>query len=142
MLISESGFAEIQYSDVGSPCIGSDIGSDIEADIGTYSEISTDNISFRLVLLPGTNTTIAIIMTAIAVGIEYHREMDKVELRDYLDQDPDIAPAADLGPYASFLQSMPDYSDMTKEEFTRAVDALPLPLPGPPPPGISIHEAI
>ncbi len=42
--------------------------------------------------------------------------MDEDELRDYLDQDPDILQisTADLGPYARFLQSMPDYSDMTE----------------------------
>ena len=66
--------------------------------------------------------------------------MDEDELSNYLDQDPDILPTSttDLGPYAGFLQSMPDYSDMTKEEFTRAVDVLPLLHPGPPPPGAQL----
>jgi hypothetical protein len=72
------------------------------------------------------------------------REMDADDLRDYADQHPSIHPtsSADLGTYARFLQSMPDYFDMTQEVFTRAVDALPGPSLGPPPPGISIHEAI
>ena len=58
--------------------------------------------------------------------------MDEDELRDYLDQDPDIpsTSTADLGPYAGFLQSIPDYSDMSEAEFTRAVDALSLSRPG------------
>ena len=45
--------------------------------------------------------------------------MDADDLRDYADQ-LDIQPTspADLGPYARFLQSMPDYLDMTQEEFT------------------------
>jgi hypothetical protein len=70
--------------------------------------------------------------------------MDADDLRDYEDQLPSIQPTspADLGPYARFLQSMPDYLDMTQEEFTRAVDTLPQPSSRPPPPGISIHEAI
>ncbi len=70
--------------------------------------------------------------------------MDADDLRDYEDQLPSIHPtsSADLGPYARFLPSMPDYSDMTQEVFTRAVDALLRPSSGPPPPGISIHKAI
>ena len=53
--------------------------------------------------------------------------MDADDLRDYEDQLPSIQPTspADLGPYARFLQSMPDYLDMTQEEYTRAVDKLP-----------------
>ena len=83
---------------------------------------------------------IAMILTAIAVD----RDMDADDLRDYEDQLPSIQPTspADLGPYARFLQSMPDYLDMTQEQFTRAVDTLPQPSSGPPPPGISIHAAI
>ena len=48
--------------------------------------------------------------------------MDEDELRDYMDQDPGIPPTSttDFRPYARFLQ-MPDYSDMTQEEFTKAV---------------------
>jgi hypothetical protein len=70
--------------------------------------------------------------------------MDADDLRDYEDQHPSIYPtsSAHLGPYARFLQSMPDYIDMTQEVFTRAVDALPHASLGPPLPGISIHEAI
>jgi hypothetical protein len=70
--------------------------------------------------------------------------MDADDLRDYRDQHPSIHPtsSADLGTYARFLQGMPDFSDMTQEVFTRAVDALLLPSSGPPPPDISIHESI
>jgi hypothetical protein len=62
--------------------------------------------------------------------------MDADDLRDYEDQLPSIQPTfpADLGPYARFLQSMPDYLDMTQEEFTWAVDTLLQPSSGPPPP--------
>jgi hypothetical protein len=69
--------------------------------------------------------------------------MDADEMRDYEDQDPHIPPGstAKLGPYASFLQNLPDYNDMTQEEFDKAFEALPLPTPGPSPPGISIHAA-
>ena len=70
--------------------------------------------------------------------------MDADELRDCEDQDPHIPPpsAADLGPYARFLQNLPDYNNMTQEEFDKAFEALPLPAPWPPPPGISYHAAI
>ena len=72
------------------------------------------------------------------------RQMDADEMRDYEDQDPHIPPTstANLGPYARFLQNLPDYNDMTQEEFEKAFEALPLPRPGPSPPGISTHEAI
>ena len=67
--------------------------------------------------------------------------MDADDLRDYEDQLelPSIQPTspADLGPYARFLQSMPDYLDMTQEELTRAVDTLPQPSSRPPPPGFT-----
>jgi CRP-like cAMP-binding protein len=51
--------------------------------------------------------------------------MDADDLRDYEDQLPSIHPTspADLGPYARFLQSMPDYSDMTQEELAQLVGA-------------------
>ena len=39
-------------------------------------------------------------------------------------------------------QNLPDYNDMTQEEFNKAFEALPLPLQGPPPPGIPFHAAI
>ncbi len=65
-------------------------------------------------------------------------------MRDYEDQDPHIPPTstAKLGPYARFLQNLPDYNDMTQEEFDNAFEALPLPTPGPSLPGILIHAAI
>ena len=70
--------------------------------------------------------------------------MDADERRDFEDQDPHIPPTttADLGPYARFLQNLPDYNDMTQAEFNKAFEALPLPSPGPPPPGIPHHAAI
>jgi len=72
------------------------------------------------------------------------RDMDADEMRDYEDQDPHIphTSTANLGPYAHFIQTMPDYNDMTQEEFDRAFGSLPLPTAGPSPPGISIHAAI
>jgi hypothetical protein len=70
--------------------------------------------------------------------------MDADEMRDYEDQDPHVPPTstANLGPYARFLQNLPDYNDMTQEEFDMAFVALPLPRPGPSPPGISFAAAI
>ena len=51
--------------------------------------------------------------------------MDADELRDFENQDPHIPrpSAADLGPYARFLQNLPDYNDMTQEEFDKAFEA-------------------
>ena len=71
------------------------------------------------------------------------QEMDADEMCNYGDQDPHIRPTstANLGPYACFLQNLPDYNDMTQEEFDKAFEALMLPTPGPSPPGISIHAA-
>ena len=70
--------------------------------------------------------------------------MDADERRDFEDQDPHIppTPTSDLGPYARFLQNLPDYNYMTQEKFDKAFEVLPLPTPGPPPPGISYHAAI
>jgi hypothetical protein len=58
-----------------------------------------------------------------------YREMDADEMRDYEEQDPHIPPTstANLGPYARLLQNLPDYNDMTQEEFDKAFEALPLP---------------
>jgi hypothetical protein len=71
------------------------------------------------------------------------REMDADEKRDYEDQDPHIPPicTTKLGLYARFLQNLPDYNDITQEEFDKAFEAHLLPKPGPSPPGISIHAA-
>ncbi len=75
--------------------------------------------------------------------------MDADDMRDYLDQDPDIPPTstANLGPYACFLADSPDWSDMSQVDYTKAFEALPLPLPGsvvsaPPDFRLLIHEAI
>ena len=72
------------------------------------------------------------------------RDMDTDERRDYEDQDTHIPPTstANLGPYACFLQNLPDYNDMTQEESKTALEALQLPLLGPPPPDIPFHAAI
>jgi hypothetical protein len=72
------------------------------------------------------------------------REMDADEMRDYEDQVPHIpqTSTANLGPFARFLQTMPDHNDMTQEEFDRAFRSLPLPTAGPSPPGLSIHAAM
>jgi hypothetical protein len=64
-----------------------------------------------------------------------------------LEQDipPPQRPAA-TGPYASFLASMPDWIDMTQDEYNKSWEALPLPAVGRlllgPPPGISLERAI
>jgi hypothetical protein len=72
-------------------------------------------------------------------------EMDFQDLRDYEDQDPHVPPTttANLGPYACFLENMPDFINLTQEEYNTAFQAaFNRPIFGPPPPGISIHEAI
>jgi hypothetical protein len=65
-------------------------------------------------------------------------------MRNKLDQDPDVPPTstANLGHFARFIADMPDWSDMSQADYTKAYEALPQPLPGPAPPGLSIHEAI
>jgi hypothetical protein len=70
---------------------------------------------------------ITMILTAIVVGIARWTQMICAIMTPiYEDQHPSIHPTScsDLGPNACFLQSMPDYSDMTQQVFTRAVDAL------------------
>ena len=69
--------------------------------------------------------------------------MSTDEMRDYEDQDPHSPPTstAKLGPYASFLQFF-KLSDMTREEFDKALKEIPLPTPGPLPPEILFHAAI
>ena len=69
--------------------------------------------------------------------------MDTNDLRDYLDQDmlpPQHASAA--GPYARFLADMPDWINMTQQEYIKSWEALPLPAVGHIPPGISLEQAI
>ena len=46
------------------------------------------------------------------------------------------------GPYASFLPSMPDWINMTQDEYNKSSEALPLPAVGPVPPGISLEQAL
>jgi hypothetical protein len=52
--------------------------------------------------------------------------MDAGEMCDYEDQDSHIplTSTANHGPYASFLQNLPDYNYMTQEEFNKAFEAL------------------
>ncbi len=71
------------------------------------------------------------------------RQIDADDLRDYLEQDivPPQRPPA-IGPYASFLASMPDWINMTQDENNKSWEALPLPAVGPVPPGISLERAI
>ena len=61
-------YADIELANIGFQ-------SDNGFDIGSSSDIGTNNLSFRQVLLPGTNTIIAMIMTAITVGIERWTKM-------------------------------------------------------------------
>ena len=71
------------------------------------------------------------------------RQMDADDLRDYLEQDiiPPQRPAAS-DPYASYLASMPDWINMTQDEYKKSWEALPLPAVGPVPPGIPLERAI
>ncbi len=47
-----------------------------------------------------------------------------------------------IGPYASFLPSMPDWINMTQDEYNKSSEALPLPAVGPVPPDISLERAL
>ncbi len=69
--------------------------------------------------------------------------MDADDLRDYLEQDivPLQRPPA-TGPYARFLANMPDWINMTQDEYNKSWEALPLPAVGPAPHGISLERAI
>ena len=69
--------------------------------------------------------------------------MNAEDLRDYLEQDilPLQRPPA-TAPYASFLASMPDWINMTQDEYNKSSEALPLPAVGPVPPGISLERAL
>ena len=73
--------------------------------------------------------------------------MDADELRDYEDQGMmpthhSPGPASGLSPYAKFMSEMPDWINMTQEEYVQAWEALPMPAVGPVPPGISHKQAI
>ena len=71
------------------------------------------------------------------------RQMDADDLRDYLEQDivPHQLPPA-TGPYASYLARMPDWMNMTQDEYNKSWEALPLPAVGSAAPGISFEHAI
>jgi hypothetical protein len=53
--------------------------------------------------------------------------MDADEMRDFEDQDPHspLTSSANLGPYARFLQNLPDFINITQEEYDKAFQALP-----------------
>jgi hypothetical protein len=55
-------------------------------------------------------------------------EMDADDMCYYLDQDLDVPPtsSANLGPYACFFADLPDWSDLSKSDYTKAFEALPL----------------
>ena len=69
--------------------------------------------------------------------------MDADDLKDYLEQDivPHQLPPA-TGPYASYLARMPDWINMTQDEYNKSWEALPLPEVGSAPPGISLERAL
>ena len=46
------------------------------------------------------------------------------------------------GPYASYLARMPDWINMTQDEYNKSWEALPLPAVGSAPPGISLERAL
>jgi hypothetical protein len=41
-------------------------------------------------------------------------EMDADDMRDYLDQNPDVPPTSTANPYARFLADLPDWSDLSQ----------------------------
>jgi hypothetical protein len=44
--------------------------------------------------------------------------------------------------HARFLANMPDWMNMTQEEYNKSWEALPLPAVGHVPPGISLEQAM
>ena len=69
--------------------------------------------------------------------------MDADDFRDYFEQDivpPQLPPA--IGSFASYLARMPDWINMTQDEYNKSWEALPLPEVGSAPPGISLEHAI
>ncbi len=55
-----------------------------------------------------------------------HHEMNADDIDDDLDLDPDVPTisAANLRPYACFLADIPDWSDMSQANYTKAFEAL------------------
>jgi hypothetical protein len=55
-------------------------------------------------------------------------EMDADDMCYYLDQDLDVPPisSANLGSYTCFLADLPDWSDLSQSDDTKAFEALPL----------------
>ena len=53
--------------------------------------------------------------------------MDADDQRDFLDQDPHVPPtsSANLGPYARFLADMPDWTEMSEDDYIKALKKLP-----------------
>ncbi len=69
------------------------------------------------------------------------QEMDADDLCYFEDRFPDVLPRSTInfGPYARFLANMPDWNNMSQDDFNKACAALPLPLAGPSPPCCSSH---
>ncbi len=53
-------------------------------------------------------------------------EMDDDDMHVYLDQDLDVpqTSTANLGPYARFLADLPDWGDLSQNDYTKAFEAL------------------
>ena len=68
-------------------------------------------------------------------------QMDADDFRDYLKQDivPHQLPPA-TGPYASYLAHIPDWINMTQDEYNKPWEALQLPAVGPAPPAYYLNE--
>jgi hypothetical protein len=121
---------------MSTPC--PDIGSDIGPDIVPYL---FNDWWFPQVLLQATDPMILMTTTILEVMKRWILKIWSW----YKDQDPHVPPTttANLGPYARFLENMPDFVSLTQEEYNTSFQAaFNQPIFGPPPPGISIHEAI
>jgi hypothetical protein len=70
--------------------------------------------------------------------------MDFDDHSDYMDQDIPAGqfPSAQSGPFAQFLNGMPDWMNMTPEDINFAVESRPNPSEGHILFGISLQEAI
>jgi hypothetical protein len=107
-------------------------------------DISTDVQLLFFQVLCQVGTPILPTRIMIAVINNDCSEMDADDLRNFEDQFSDVPPRSTVkfGPYARFLANMPDWINMSQDDFTKAFAALSLPLAGPSPPCCLIHEAI
>ncbi len=104
-------------------------------------DITTDAQLLLSQVLCQVCTTIVLTRTMIA-AIKKWMLMIYVILKTYILTDDPPRSTVKVGPYAPFLANMPNWNDVSQENFNKEFAALPLPLEGSSPSCCSIHEAI